>query len=181
MTTRVSMTGAFLVPTNTAMNGASLIESEVSDYESIRDLPGGLSVPIMAGIVHTYPEAQTLLADKAVAYKSVSGWEIYLTEAGVKLTTDAVMSAGSVVQVAMESEPGLATLFESSGGGTEVTPAFWMGFKSTAEDGFGGGAGGWVPDDPAPHDGVFHVSVELVDQGDGMVGWENSETSGPRI
>ena len=146
MTTRVDITGTFLIPTNSAMNGPSLIEREVGDFDSVRELVGGRSVPIMAGIVAASPDVQTLIAQDAVAFRTGVGWEIYLTREALKLTTDSVMSEGSLVQSDMEQEPGLATLFQSSGG--PVVPAFWMAFKQCSEDGFGGAGAGWVPDVP---------------------------------
>ncbi|WP_296277880.1 hypothetical protein [Pseudomonas sp. UBA7530] len=146
MTTRVDVTGAFLIPTNSPMNGPTLIEQEVGDYESVRDLVGGRSVPIMAGVVAAYPDAQTLISPEAVAFRTETGWEIYLTGEALKLTTDSVMSEGSVVQTDMEQEPGLATLFQSSSG--PAIPAFWTAFKQCSEDGFGGAGAGWVPDVP---------------------------------
>lgn len=180
MTTRVDITGEFLIPTNSPMNGPVLTDRSTGDYESIREIEGGISVPMMAGVIAAYPDVHTLIARDAVAYRVGDGWEIYLTAAGVRLTTDIEMSEGSISQGEMVEESGLATLYES-GDGVPV-PAFWMGFKNSAEDDFAGGAGGWVPDDPpSPDDLVLSATVDLIDQGDPFIGWDNPEESGTRI
>ena len=138
MTTRVDSTGVFLIPTNSPMNGVSLATSDVGDYDSVIELVGGAAIPTMAGLLVLYPAAETFYSVNAVAFRTGGGWEIYLTAAGVKVTTDASMSEGSIVIEEVDVPLGLATLYESTG---VAIPAFWTNFKNTAEDEFGGSGG----------------------------------------
>lgn len=181
MSTSIDISGVFPIPTMSPMNGPVLYRQTLSNYYGIVDLDGGWSIPVMAGIAAQHPEVQTMYSASAVGFRTPSGWEIYLPRAGVKLTADALISEGSIVQSPTEIKPWTPTFFEGGGGEAAVIPPFWTNFKNTSEDGFGGGGGGgWIPDDPPMHDGIFSQSIVLVDV-DGYFVWSNSVTTGARI
>lgn len=181
MTTRVDITGVFSIPTTTPMNGDTFDSVNVDDYDSVIEHVGGIAVPLMAAIVAEYPDVQKMFSYNAVAYRTDTGWEIYLTEAGIRLTSDASMSEGSITQEPFAGDFGYATLYEP---GEVIVPAFWMNFKNTAEDDFssGGGGSGWIPDDPPPTDTItLSATVTTIDQGYPYIGWDNPEEEGLRI
>lgn len=152
--TRAVSTGLFSIPLTVAPNGAEVIYADVEEVDDLGPLgntAGYSELNTMMAAVMLNPEVVTMTSANVVAFKGGAGWDIFMPHDGLKITSNAAMDEASMVIAARDVQQGVPTLYVPGRG--PVIAAFWQGFISCAEDGYGGGAGagGWVPEEPEPY------------------------------